>query len=84
MDKKISVYVLVPQKCEKINFLVPETMTIDVMKKLIFKLLCKSGYGDFVQENSTLMSCQGVSLMQGIDRLCDIGISDGYEFVLWG
>ena len=84
MDKKVSVYVLVPQKCKKINFLVPETMTIDVMRLLILKLLSKSGYDDFVQESSVFISCCDGSLVQGDDRLCDAGISDGYEFVLWG
>lgn len=82
MDRKISLYIVIPSLAKSINFLVPESMTVGTAKKLILRNLEKKGTLDYKNENVKLIFCSTGYALDDSRRIIDVGISDGSKLIL--
>lgn len=81
MVQKISVYIIVPKVFEKINFLVPENMTISSATKLICNMLIESGHLELYKSYRFIRKTTGMMLSNG-KTLKSAGITDGTELII--
>ncbi len=83
MDRKISLYIVLPNLAKSINYLVPESMTVGTAKKLIIRNLMKNGTIDCNSQNTKFIFCSTGYLLDDCKTLKDIGISDGSKLILY-
>jgi len=84
MERKVSLYILLPEYNKRINYLVPQSMSIRTMVKLICKTLKKTGVPVDDHMNYSLISmATGMSLEMN-KSVYAAGINDGYELLLIG
>ena len=84
MENKISLYILLPEYNKRINYLVPQSMSIRTMMKLVCKTLHKTGVHINIDAGYKVVSmAAGVSLPMD-KSIYDSGITDGCELLLIG
>lgn len=82
MDRKISLYIVIPDLAKSINYLVPESMSVGTAKKLILRSLRKKGLLERESEKVQLVFCSTGYALDDSKRLIDVGISDGSKLIL--
>lgn len=84
MERKISLYILLPEQNKRINYLVPQSMLIGTMIKLVCKTLYKTDV--LINHDSTydLISVENGMFMPLNKSIHDSGITDGCELILIG
>ena len=84
MERKVSLYILLPEHNKRINYLVPQSMVMSTMVKLVCKTLHKTGIP--IKDNVTygLVSMANGMLMTLDKSIYDSGITDGCELLLIG
>jgi len=84
MERKVSLYILLPEHNKRINYLVPQSMVMSTMVKLVCKTLHKTGVP--IKDNVTygLVSMANGMLMTLDKSIYDSGITDGCELLLIG
>lgn len=83
MDRKISLYVIVPEASQETNYLAPEGMKVEVFKKLIGKNLLKNRIIKSESSTYDLILCSTGYALEEARTLYDYGISDGEKLILW-
>ncbi len=83
MDRKISLYIVIPNLAKSINYLVPESMAVGTSKKLIIRNLMKNGTIDCESKNTKLIFCSTGYALDDSKTIKDIGISDGSKLILY-
>lgn len=81
MVRKISVYVIIPEVFDKLNFLVPENMTISSATKLICNMLVESGHLELDKSYRFIRKTTGM-LISNDKTLKSAGITDGTELII--
>ena len=81
MVRKISDYIIVPKVFDKINFLVPENMTIPSATRLISNMLIENGHLESEKSYRLLRKTTGM-LISNDKTLKSAGITDGTELIV--
>ena len=84
MERKVSLYILLPEHNKRINYLVPQSMLMSTMVKLVCKTLHKTGIPIKDDVNYGLVSMANGMLMTLEKSIYDSGITDGCELLLIG
>ena len=84
MERKVSLYILLPEHNKRINYLVPQSMLMSTMVKLVCKTLHKTGIPIKDDVNFGLVSMENGMLMTLEKSIYDSGITDGCELLLIG
>lgn len=84
MERKVSLYVLLPEYNKRINFLVPQSMSIRTMLKLACRALLKTGVPIKKDVSYSLVSMANGKLISFDKSIYDAGITDGCELLLIG
>lgn len=82
MAKKFSVYITVPECNEKFNFLIPETLKISVMQRLVVDILCKENKLSEKQTNNCLINLFTGKILNENKKVEESEIFDGTELLL--
>ena len=84
MERKVSLYILLPEYNKRINYLVPQSMIISTMVKLMCRTFLKTGVPIKSDATYNLVSMTN-GMMVPIDKsVYDSGINDGCELLLIG
>ena len=81
MVRKISVYVIIPKVFDKINFLVPENMTISSATKLVCIMLSENGHLEPDKTYRFIRKTTGM-MISSDKTLKSAGITDGTELLI--
>lgn len=84
MERKISLYILLPELNKRINYLVPQSMLLRTMVKLVCKTLNKTGVPIKNDVTYGLVSIANGMFMSLDKSIYDSGITDGCELLLIG
>ena len=84
MERKISLYILLPEHNKRINYLVPQSMLLRTMVKLVCKTLKKTGVPIKHDVTYGLVSITNGMFMSLDKSVYDSGITDGCELLLIG
>ena len=84
MERKISLYILIPEHNKRINYLVPQSMLLRTMVKLVCKTLKKTGVPIKHDAAYGLISIENGMFMSLDKSIYDSGITDGCELLLIG
>lgn len=81
MVRKISVYIIIPEVFDKVNFLVPENMTISSATDLIRSMLIEEG---LLKDSKTYRLIRKTTgMLIGRDQtLRSAGVTDGTELII--
>ena len=84
MERKISLYILLPEYYKRFNYLVPQTMPGGTLLRLVCKSLKKSGL-PVADDSEYRLICTSSGMLLPEDKsMYDAGITDGSELVLLG
>lgn len=84
MERKVSLYILLPEYNKRINFLVPQSMSIRTMLKLVCRTLLKTGVPIKSDVTYSFVSMANGKLISFDKSIYDSGITDGCELLLIG
>lgn len=84
MAEKISVYIIVPECNEKFNFLIPQTMKISTMHKLVVDILFKEKRLSEKQKNGYFLNLSTGKILCNDNKVENSGVFDGTELLLIG
>ena len=84
MEKKISLYILLPEYHKRFNYLVPQTMLTETVIKLVCKSLKKLGFSVKEPSLCRLISTSNGMVLPASKSMYEAGVTDGNELILLG
>lgn len=77
MSKKVSVYVTIPDTYQKYNFLIPNSMQINSVQKLICRIINRTEQSDLESANYQMLCVSSGTFIPPTYTLEKAGITDG-------
>lgn len=82
MERKVSIYILLPEYHRRFNYLIPQTMLTETMTKLVCKSLKRLGFPILETSQYRLVCMSNGMLLPTGKSVYNVGITDGNELIL--